>query len=797
VVGVVTSELVLGTTELVTRVHQPGGFTAESAVDAAGKLVRKTDENGVTHRYVYDALGRLVHVDTPDGGHSLAFDGFGRAARVTRDGIGAITYTYAAGTGLLVRKQRLDAAGAVTDTSDTLYDAIGRPLQVSQTAGHEASNLSFDYDGHLDGATVPGQLGRSTRSRGDGWERSQLFDPLGRAYEQHTTLTGWRDLTSDKTYRPDGSIASDSLTIRDGGGAITFSSTQETVLDGFGRVTALHVDGAVLYTLSYDDEGRLARADFTSGAALAFDYDPVTHERRGHQLQAPDSTGGVQWERDPRGLVAAETYTNATTTTRCDYTYDGRGALLSAAAGAELASYTYTTSGLPDSISDLAGTRSVHHLTSNHVTAGDVAYTWDAAGRVVGKGEWSFDYGANGQLSHASRPGRQLEFVYDDANQRLLKRIDGVPVRADVAGGVLTADHFLELVAVGGVVAGVLDNGKFTALLTDPRGTPFAGPDGTPGLASPYGVRASHLGLAEVIDYARLGWDPDLDVVRMGVRDYDPKLSQFLTPDPLYFEDLEKCQASPLQCSLYGYAGGNPISFVDPTGLGFWSWAGDFAGGVAGGVVDMAGGVYHTVRHPIETAKAVGHMVTHPVQTAKGIAGAAYHAVSSCVGGDGHACGHLTVDIAAVFVGAEVAEVGKIGELGKAGELLQGARAAELAEAAKASKLLKGVEASEAAVTKSATSATKATAKSWQDFIPEAKKRVEATKAKYGDTDAVMMARKADIKQVDRIVKDLGLDKNQRRLLHDEITRQELTIEEIREIAHEISQRGPKGGKSP
>jgi hypothetical protein len=53
----------------------------------------------------------------------------------------------------------------------------------------------------------------------------------------------------------------------------------------------------------------------------------------------------------------------------------------------------------------------------------------------------------------------------------------------------------------------------------------------------------------------------------MGVREYDPKLSQFLSPDPLYLEDLEKCQSSPLQCSLYAYAGGNPISFVDPTGL--------------------------------------------------------------------------------------------------------------------------------------------------------------------------------------------------------------------------------------
>jgi hypothetical protein len=97
-----------------------------------------------------------------------------------------------------------------------------------------------------------------------------------------------------------------------------------------------------------------------------------------------------------------------------------------------------------------------------------------------------------------------------------------VPVRGNAAGGVLTEDHFVELVTVGDVVAGVLDNGRFTALLTDPRGTPFAGPDGTPGLASPYGVRTAHLGLAEVIDYARLGWDPDLDLIRMGVRDYIP-----------------------------------------------------------------------------------------------------------------------------------------------------------------------------------------------------------------------------------------------------------------------------------
>src|SRR5262249_51997778 len=136
VVGTTTTELVLTSTELITRVHQPGGFTAESAVDAGGKLVRRADENGVVHRYSYDALGRVVHIYTPDGGHSVVFDALGRPARVVRDGIATITYAYDATSGLLVQKQQLDAAGGVVDTSATSYDAIGRPVQIARTTAN-------------------------------------------------------------------------------------------------------------------------------------------------------------------------------------------------------------------------------------------------------------------------------------------------------------------------------------------------------------------------------------------------------------------------------------------------------------------------------------------------------------------------------------------------------------------------------------------------------------------------------------------------------------------------------------
>jgi hypothetical protein len=73
---------------------------------------------------------------------------------------------------------------------------------------------------------------------------------------------------------------------------VTFASTKETDLDGLGRVSAVAVDGAVLYTLRYDDEGRLARADVTSGEAIICDYDPTTHLRCGHHVDAPASWPG-------------------------------------------------------------------------------------------------------------------------------------------------------------------------------------------------------------------------------------------------------------------------------------------------------------------------------------------------------------------------------------------------------------------------------------------------------------------------------------------------------------------------
>jgi hypothetical protein len=49
--------------------------------------------------------------------------------------------------------------------------------------------------------------------------------------------------------------------------------------------------------------------------------------------------------------------------------------------------------------------------------------------------------------------------------------------------------------------------------------------------------------------------------------------------------------------------------------------------------------------------------------------------------------------------------------------------------------------------------------------------------------------RKEDIRHIDKLCKQLRLTRTQRRLLHDEITRQQFTREEIRQIAQDLLRR--------
>ena len=63
--------------------------------------------------------------------------------------------------------------------------------------------------------------------------------------------------------------------------------------------------------------------------------------------------------------------------------------------------------------------------------------------------------------------------------------------------------------------------------------------------------------------------DDDTGLYYYGARYYDPKLARFISPDPLYMADPERCTTRPTSCNLFAYANNNPMAFIDPTGLDF------------------------------------------------------------------------------------------------------------------------------------------------------------------------------------------------------------------------------------
>jgi RHS repeat-associated protein len=535
--------------ELVATIAT-AGTVRQIGQDASQRTVRVRDEVGSEHRFVYDALGRLVDVSTPSGAHRIRFDEYGRPGRVVRDGLATIAWSYDPATGLPVEKQVLDRAGQLVRSEVKEYDEAGRVAHVMHV-GATVEDFWLDHDGiGLPDGSRDGQRGRLSRVVGPGFVRRMRYDDAGRLVWQTTVLDDWRRVVEEQRYRADGSPAGRTVQVY-ASGQVVASHDESTRLDAHGRVRELWLGDARLYTITRNVEGQVEQVAFADGHTLVVQHDAVTGARRGYRLSGPVQDTGLDWDLDERGLVHRETYQNAGARTVRDILHDARGWLARASA----IDYAYGASGLLHAIGADAD-----------LTVGGVRHRWDSAGRLIQKGDLTLGYGPSGELASAQRGGRQIAYVHDERGQRLLKRVNGQVVSARVAGGLLLARGLVLPVTIEGVTVGVIDSGTFIAVATDPRGTPTAEVGGGLHLATPYGLRGEHDDVAEVLDYARLGYDADLGSVRMGVRDYDPALGMFWTPDPLFLEAPAKCAESPVECNLYGYARNQPLSFVDPGG---------------------------------------------------------------------------------------------------------------------------------------------------------------------------------------------------------------------------------------
>lgn len=522
-----------------------GQVTVEKAYDKRGNQTGET-------AYTYDGNGNVTRMAdfTVEGGEKTAlrttlweYDSFQRL----------ITYTEVTGTDSSGRKQKNQISYA--------YDTSDRLVEVSYQEADGITGMKYGYNAH-------GWLTRVTVKRADGEEvvlRKYAYDSHGKVSSIVDTLDylGAAEHTVQKAYDYDQYDRATAITVTDG-------KTRQVVQD---------------YRYTYDRNGNIIKKTEKSGYAEPV-VDRVTkyrYNKLGELIVSSRTDYETEEGKENRTAVSTETtrYTydtagNRTGVTRngstTAYTYNGLDQLTSAvSSGDSNESKTYAY--------DEAGNQTMVTATDSSQGRNQVVekYTYDTRNQLTkvarddGNGEQIIQenwYDGNGQRISRREGNRSTDYYYQ--NGSVLKTTDGTgalqalylygaegnPIALiDGSGGAASgSDGEKELVSylytkdMQGSIVNLVDEtgaGVTTYTYDDYGTTAITGKQDT----------------ANELAYTGGVYDQATETYYLNARFYRPEEGRFLSMDT-YRGDSKECAT----WNLYGYCGGDPVNYVDPSG---------------------------------------------------------------------------------------------------------------------------------------------------------------------------------------------------------------------------------------
>jgi RHS repeat-associated protein len=617
------------------------------AYDAFGNLTQTTDVAGNTTTMTYDRRGRKIAMNDPDlGTWRYAYDGLDQLL-CQADAKGQTAATACPAT-----MATIGTAATVVMT----YDQLGRMTQRS-----EPDLVSgWTYDTALCGGvsgTGKGKL--ASAGANNGYQRAYTYDSLCRTTQVASTIDQPTPYTLQFSYDangkplavtyPNGLVVRSVYTAKGFLQQVVNDATSlaywtATIVDAEGRVTLQALGNGVTTAQSFNtNTGRILAiqsglaASPTAVQNLAYGWDVL----------------GNLTERDDLNQTVGTSYFKET------FSYDALNRLVQTKfSGTVAKSYAYDATGNFTSKSDVgSGAANSYHYdeTACGNLAGPHALT-RIDGTVNGVTNPSFCYDANGNLTTGAartvaytsfnlpvsitQGTTVLSWTYDCDHARttetgpngttvyLNPRLDkGVHVEKKVtaagytwendiyAGGQTVAIQFDATHAGGAVSIRYLhkDHLGSTQAITDESGTRVENLS-----YDPWGKRRNTDGsddtlntISSAVSYGFTGQEhlPEVGLIHMNGRIYDPLLGRFMTADPTIASILDG-QAY----NRYSYLRNNPLNDTDPSGFcGIFSCIAKFFGHVVKEVIkvgDTINPLAKTINKVIATTPVLNQIAT-------------------------------------------------------------------------------------------------------------------------------------------------------------------------------------------
>lgn len=544
-----------GGTGAISQTNTYQGTNSVTCGGVTGQICSTTDGNNRATSYTYDAKGNVLKVTPPSplGETVYTYDALGRTVTVTDGNQKKTTYAYDQ------RDQLVKTTWSDGSTLTSTYVSGLKTKDVDSIGG--SRNFRYDFRGLITYEDAPG-AGVSTYTYDQVGNMTSAVTPNGTvryAYDDANQLLSIVEAS--------GSCAAS--TPASGSGCIKFE------YDTNGAESKRIFPGGASVTQTRDKAGRVTRITARNAATSVVSDIGYSYSADGSNTPASDRTNIQRRTSFMESGITAGAVTS--------YSYDSLSRLTAA-----IEKTGMTTSASWAYGYDKAGNRTSQARSgATGAAAGNISYTYNAANQLTGSTGASTTYtydatgnqtrnGATGQTSSynsrqaVTQIGSTTFSSFGQGNAFTVNRGAPAATYGTNSQGLTTeatssGTTGFTRKASGDIVSARLPNAQASYFVLDHLGSVVGIFDKTGTYKggysySPYGEARSVTNEATVnanpIRYIGGYYDAAVNLYKLGARFYDPSQGRFTQFDP-----------SGQEANPYGYAGCNPISGKDPSGL--------------------------------------------------------------------------------------------------------------------------------------------------------------------------------------------------------------------------------------